>query len=277
MSGESDNVEQKALSMGWVPQEKFKGNPDHWVSAEEFVERGEKMMPILLANNRRMQAELSTRDAKIDTLSESLERALKAQERLEAHYTAANKRAVENAKLQLKEELKLARENNDVDAELDIQDRLAEIRKVEESEPAEDKKKEESKSPPTPTLSAELQAWQAENSWFGQDKKKTKAFNRLAEDIRDEGETDLVGRPFLDFVLKRFEESQEEPENRPVSKVESSGPRRGSGGSRSFASLPQEAKQACWDDAESFVGPNLRYKTMKEWEDKYASVYYSEE
>ena len=40
-AGGEDNlaVEKEAREMGWTPKEKFKGNPDKWVTAEEFVER----------------------------------------------------------------------------------------------------------------------------------------------------------------------------------------------------------------------------------------------
>ena len=54
MEGEV-NVEQEARTLGWVPQEEFKGDPNRWVDADTFVERGHTVMPILRKNNERLE------------------------------------------------------------------------------------------------------------------------------------------------------------------------------------------------------------------------------
>ncbi|MFV2058128.1 MAG: hypothetical protein ACC707_16805, partial [Thiohalomonadales bacterium] len=51
-SGEENQIEERAFKMGWVPKEDFKGNPDMWRPAADFVERGETMIPFL---NRRIR------------------------------------------------------------------------------------------------------------------------------------------------------------------------------------------------------------------------------
>ena len=38
---EKTSIEDTARSMGWVPKDDFKGNPEDWRSAREFVDRGE--------------------------------------------------------------------------------------------------------------------------------------------------------------------------------------------------------------------------------------------
>ena len=48
-------LEDRAAQMGWVPVDKFRGDPAHWVDAETFVKKGEEVMPILRANNRRLE------------------------------------------------------------------------------------------------------------------------------------------------------------------------------------------------------------------------------
>src|SRR3990167_3523430 len=48
------SVEEKALELGWRPKEEYKGDPEKFVSAEEFVKRGENIMPILKANNAKL-------------------------------------------------------------------------------------------------------------------------------------------------------------------------------------------------------------------------------
>jgi hypothetical protein len=273
--GQAVDVEKSARAMGWVAQEEWKGNPDHWVDAAEYVDRGEKLMPLLRENNKRLQKELLTRDQKLDTLERKLTGATVALEKLEKHYTEANKRAVQIAKNELKEELKKAREDQDVDAEFDVLDKLEKIRKSEEAPAAPPEKKN---TPADSALSEEFTSWQAENPWFGEDKKKTKAVVRIAEDLRDEG-SDLTGSAFMEECVRIYEEQQDPEQPRvPVSKVDSSANRRppSSSSSKSFASLPADAKAACHNDAEDLVGPDRRYKTMKDWENAYASIYYGE-
>jgi hypothetical protein len=79
----------------------------------------------------------------------------------------------------------------------------------------------------------------------------------------------------MDECLRIYEE-QNQPAPRQHSKVEGHQSSNRSTGGKTFASLPAEAKQACWDDVDDLVGPDKRYKTQKEWEDKYAAIYYSE-
>jgi len=269
---ENQELEREARSMGWQPEVEFKGNKDHWVTAQDFVERGRAVMPILLKNNKRLHAELLTRDEKLATLEASLGSFQTAMQKMERHYTDANKRAVENAKRELKNELKQARLDNDVEAEFDIQEKLTNLNipvpvpptpKVETAEPAQN-------------LTPEFKIWNAENPWFGTDNKKTKAIMRVAEDLREDG-SELVGVEFMDECLRVLEASSAALKpTYPAGKVESTARAPRQNNSKSFSSLPAEAKQACHEDAEDFVGANKRYKTLQDWENQYAKIYYSE-
>lgn len=285
MSGEEINevtpeaLEAEAKSMGWVPEDQFKGNKDHWVDAEEFVERGRKVLPILIANNKRQARELLSRDQKIDTLTQQVTNATTAIEKLEKHYTEANKRAVQNAKDSLKAELKQAREDGDVDAEERILGEIGDIQHREREAAKEPEKKPE--APKTPEISDDMKQWYRDNSWFGspkpEDMKKSKAIARIAEDMRDEG-NELVGVEFMNEALRIYEEQVGEPTRQPSQKVETPNPRGGGrASSKSFASLPKEAKDACRQDSDDLVGPGKRYKTQQEWENAYAKIYYGDD
>lgn len=266
------NYETEARNLGWLPKEEFKGDESHWVDAKEFVERGKVLMPILAKNNKRLQRELLTRDAQIGTLTERLDAATAALEKLEKHYTEANKRAVENAKRQLKEELKQARADNDVDAEFEIQEKLGQLNAA----PVETPQKPVEKKDDAPQLSPEFREWNSKNPWFGTDPKKTKEVMRIAEDLRDDG-TDLVGIEFMEECVRILESRNKKPDNAPSpSKVEGSTrqPRVSTG--KSFADLPPEAKRACQEDADELVGPGKRYKTLADWQSAYAKIYFAE-
>lgn len=279
MTGEDDEgggvdnlaIEKEAKTMGWIPEEQFKGSKDHWVSAEEFVEKGRAVMPILVANNKRLQADRLTMDTKIGTLELKLTDATVALSKLEKHYIEANKRSVEQARKDLLAELKVAREDDDVEGEEAIRDKLDALRKstTEPAKPAPVVKTEE-------TLSPEFLEWQDENPWFLTDKKRAKALIRISEDLREDGDTS-TGRPFMDACMDRLLETEggDSEVSRPTSKVEVNGSR---GNSRptgkSFADLPRDAKEACWDDVDDLVGPDKIYKTKADWEKGYAKIYW---
>ena len=278
---DGQDVEQEARLLGWVPQEEFRGNKDNWETAEAFVERGQHLMPILRQNNVRLKNELLTRDQKIGTLQTQLENAQKAIDRLDAHYTEATKRAVTAAKAELVQQLKQAREDGDVDAEVEVQDKLDDLKASQQSA---EKKAEEKKPVTTTDLDPQFIEWNQENPWFGdttnpENKKRTKALVRIAEDLREEGDK-TQGRAFFDKCLTMLDEDSaglSTPVAR-TSRVEGGGGGRSGArpGAKSFASLPQEAKQACAEDAAYLVGKGKRYGTQKEWEDEYARIYYKD-
>jgi hypothetical protein len=242
-------------------------------------------MPILLQNNKRLQGELATRDQKIDTMNSQISNLNKAFEKMEKHYTEANKAAVARARQELIGSLKQAREDNDVEAEQKILGQLDTVREQERDLAKPDNKTPPKKDEPyTEALSPEYLAWEKENTWFkpesaDYDKKKANAYLYLAKDLRDDGNVS-TGREFMDAVTDAYEErfggGDSTPTPRAHSKVESSTNSGGSRGGKTFASLPADAKAACHADQDDLVGPDKKYKTLAEWEKKYAEIYYAD-
>lgn len=286
---ELEQVEREARTMGWVPEDQFKGNKAHWVDAEQFVEKGRSVMPILQQNNKRLVAEALTQAEKLGKLEKQLEQSQVVLEKLEKHYTEANKRAAVQARQELAAELKQAREDGDTDAEVRILGSISDLKDAEKAaeQNAPEDKKDKSKQQENyqDNLSQDFKAWEADNKdWFGPDKKKTKGVVRAAEDLRDEGST-LVGREFMEAALDKYledhpNEQEEQPRQRarPAAKVESSNNRSSvRSGAKSFANLPAEAKAACMDDVDDLVGDGKRFKTVKEWQDRYVKIYFGED
>ncbi len=269
-------VEQEARALGWVPQEEFKGDAERWVDAEAFVDRGKHIMPILQKNNERLQAQLRERDTRLTKLEGLLEASQESIAALEEHHTAATKKQVERARADLLNELKLARENNDVAAEVQIVDELTRTSAAAEVKTEVKEVKTEVKT--VATDAPEVAAFKIANaSWFGVDLKETVRFNRTCEDMRLEGIT-IVGQPFLDAAMKRFEEGGRQTN----SKVESGRSGGGGGGSgtktgRTFASLTKDEKDACHADSKKLVGEGRRFKTVGDWEKRYVELLYPEE
>ncbi len=270
--GPSNEVIQEARTMGWRPKEEYKGNPDKWVDADAYVEKGQHVMPILLENNKRLQKDLLTRDTKIGTLETQLAELKTAQEKLLEHQTKANERDVAVTRANLKERLKTARENDDLDAELDIQEALKKLDEKPEVKPVIPDKKQTA-----PTIHPEVQEWMDENPWFSstepEDKKRAKAYTRIAEDLREEG-NQKTGRAFMESVDAAYQKQfgKKDPEsdkfdsgtNRPT----------GSNGAKTYSALPAAAKQACLEDADRLVGPDKKFKDIKAWQTEYAKIYW---
>jgi hypothetical protein len=282
---ETPDVETEARNLGWVPEDEFKGPKDRWISAEEFVEKGKHVLPILANNNKRLQSELLTRDQKIANLEATVANSEKAIAAMEKHFTAATKARVAEAKKEIVEQIKVARESGDVDAEVALLEQLDSVKSDEKAAKAAHAKKEDVPSKKDEVqMPADIVQWTKDNSWYGTDKKLAKAMDRTCEDLREAGDTS-TGAEFLEkahkMMLKRLEYIKDfEEREKKVSKVEGGAPGRGGSSgssSRSFANLPAEAKKACHDDNDILVGKNKRYKTQKDWEDAYAKMYYGME
>ena len=269
---EATDYEGKAREMGWVPQEKWTGDPDKWTDAETFVKRGEEILPILRANNRLLQDDLLTMRNQNDTLAQQLEATRKIVQGLEGKFNESLQRQLKEQRAALRASLREAVEDRDVDRELELREQLDEL-----SEAEKKSKKEVKEDPPTPTqqFDSEFERWKKENPWFdgnsAEDRKKTKAVVRAAEDLRDDGDTSQ-GYEFYNKALARAEEELGE---RPVGKVDSGNSRSGAQPSaKGFGSLPKEAQEACMADAEEFVGEGKLFETIDDWKKYYTDTYY---
>ncbi len=276
----SPEVVATAQEMGWQPLENFKGNPDKWVDAKTYVERGEHVLPIVRADRDRLRRDLLTRDNKIGTLEKQLEVQKALIQELGDNFSKDLERRIAEQRATLKSQLREASEDRDVGEALRIRDELNELDEAEreaKDKQAAVKAKLTTTDDPAPGLSEDFKAWQADNSWFGEDKKRTKAILRISEDLRDDGETS-TGREFMDKCLELLLEQEGQRSTQVTSKVETGSARGGSRSSdeRSYSSLPADAKAACEEFAESLVGPNKQYKTKADWQKAYAKTYYGQ-
>jgi hypothetical protein len=274
-------VVDRAKQMGWVPKEQFRGDVSKWTDADVWVERGETVLPILRANNQRLENELGQTKGQITKLTELLSAATESIEALKEFNSAANLEQVKARKQQLLEGIKKAKEAENIDQEVELQDQLDETNAAIRAAKAIPKVKE---SPPSATPPAAQQIdpvyvqWASENSWFGKDLRKSGYANGIAQELRL-SQPNLVGRPFLDAVAAEVDKHfrQNEPGESRVS-----GSRNGAGGSgssnqggkvKAFSSLPQDAQEACMRQAGRLVGAGRAYKTVEDWQSAYVKTY----
>jgi len=256
----------EAAKLGWVPQDKFRGDAAHWVDAETFVRRGHEVMPLLKATNSRLQAEVTA-------MGTALAEAKAAIEDLKVSSATMVKDRVAAAKADLMASLKQAKTDNDVDAELALTDQLVEIRAAEKAA------KEEPPPPAAPAVDPAFTVWTArpENAWWSVDRRRTSLAMAIGQELRsDPANHGLTGIAFYEKVGAEVEATLN-PRAAPADRVEGSrGGSNGSGagGGKGFSALPADARAACDEQAKRFVG-KPGFKTQADYRTYYANLYFA--
>ena len=278
-------TQTRAEAMGWVPPARFKGDPERFIDADKFIERGETVLPIVKAQ----LAETRTNFEKLQKQNELTATALRQLQEQRAaddlRYAVERQKAVEVAIAETRAEIKKAAEAGDhaevaalteelVDQKADLKAATA---AAEKPAPKVDDKPDASAEAATQLKL--VQDWIADgNDWFKTDRIKQSMMQGAAMALREEGNK-LEGVAFMNACKARMlkELGQDGP---GADKVDSgrngsASEERGAARAKTFNSLPAEAKAACKADAKQFVGPNKRYKTEAEWNAAYADLYFS--
>lgn len=267
-------VQARAEKLGWIPPVRFKGDPERFIDAEAYIERGETVLPIVKEHNKRLQAELAEVKQQASANAAALKAAQDAIAQIEERHSVATQKAVEQARRQVKAQLAAASEAGDHEGVAELTDQLTQLNTAEKEAPPLEPKKE---APPAFIPPPELREWNEDNPWFGSNKRKTALALAIAQELREGGESS-TGKRFFDLVKEEMEATLG-GDREPPNKVEGarngsdSEPRRGSGG-KGFAALPADAKAACDADTRRFVGPTKMYKTQAEWRNRFAELYF---
>lgn len=275
-SSAEPEVQARAEKMGWIPPARFKGDPERFVDAQEYIERGETVLPIVKEHNRRLEKELADLRARDAAREAALAKANAAIEEMQERHSVETQKAIEKARKEVKAQLAAASEAGDHEGVAELTDKLTQMTAAEkeaEAAPAP-------KGTPAPYVPpAELVEWNADNPWFGKDRRKTALALGIAQELREAGETS-TGRVFFDKVTAELEKTLGTQADAAPAADKVEGARNGSdsdtrsGSRKGYAHLPADAKAACDADAKQFVGPNKRYKTQAEWRSRYAELYF---
>jgi len=274
-SAAAPEVQKQAEAMGWIPPTRFKGDPERFVDADVYLKRGEEVLPIVREQNKRLHTELDSLKSESAKTQAALKAAQTAIEQMEERHTVATQKAVDEARTQLKAQLAAASEAGDHQGVAELTDQLTKM--VPEAPAA---KPAAATAPAAFVPPTELVEWNAENPWFGKDKRKTALALAIAQEFREAGETG-EGRAFYDKIAAEVNKEFGAPEPRG-DKVEGgrsggAGEERSSGGrAKGYAALPADAKSACDAEARRFVGEGKRYKTQADWRSRYAEIYFGE-
>ena len=276
-SGIAPETIAKAKEMGWVPKEKYKG-PGSWVDADEFVERGEKILPILKHHNETLKKDLLTSQQKIARLEQAVEEGQKAIKAFQKIHDEETEERVRNAEKELKGQIREAKLAGDVNRELELIDALDTLK--EQKAAAERKAPVEETKPRQPADEPWAQEWFGKHKWFGgqspEEIDKTAHMQRIGYRLRKSGTT-LAGELFMDECLRIMEEERMAEESgespRKGSKVEGGATQSRSVSKRPFDNLPSDVKKYCNEQASERVGKGKRHETLAAWQDFFAAHY----
>lgn len=216
-------VEEKARKMGWTPKEEFKGDPEKWRGAAEFVERGETMLPIMRKTVEKLERKLAETEKTMKEFAE--------------FHTKTEQRAYEKAYRELKEQQIKAVSAGDAAAFMEADKELATLQQE-----AATKAKPQSGAHP------DYAAWVEKNRWVEDDPELAEEAEVQALYLRNKG-TKLEGADFLNEVAKRVKERRPEkfgnPRRSAAPSVEGSTPGPRKAGGKTFADMPKDARDAC--------------------------------
>lgn len=232
---------REAGSLGWVPKERFKGREEEWVDAKEFLRRGQEILPIVKANNRKLTERV-----------ENLERKLTEARNVASEAMEYGRKAAEAEWKEKYEDLKRAHAKAVTDGEGEAATALAEELAVHrEAKP----KAGENKPANAESSDPRFDQWKSENAeWYGVDKELTAMANSvgaaLAQQYKGDRLYEEVDKRMRKLYPEKFDEFDEADvearRNRGVggaSRSTRASAVRPSGNARTFEALPEDAKQ----------------------------------
>jgi len=261
------SLEVEAARIGWQPLDSFKGNPERWVDAQEFLDRGKIVLPLLRKTNERLTNEVASLRQDVTRTQQLLTQAQEAMSEFRQYHEEDSKRQYERALASLKADKKTALAEQDFDTVVEIDEAIQSLK------PAVRFKEPEPLPQADPAKDPVFVQWVKDSgSWYGPDKEKTLYANASAQYLRAT-QPELRGREFLDAVGREVEEKFGTPAR--SDKVEGSrgGATQSRGGGHSYSDLPADAKQACERFAKRLVGTKA-YPTLKDWQRQYTQDYF---
>lgn len=271
---EPNAIEAEAREQGWLPKEEYKGKPDKWVDAEEFVERGKQALPLLRKNNERLQANQNTLNQRILQLEALVKARDEDIDAMQDLHNEQLRERTETLRKELKAKLKAAKEDNDTDAEVEATDELIRLNAVsEETEAGKSapKSKEAPKTARATPDTPEYLAWQSENPWYLSDMERTFEANQVAQRMVFEMQAgklpDMRGEAFFAELDKRLSRVARPSGGR----VEGSrgGESRSKANGHTYSDLSREEKAICDKFAGRFVKPDGKWTTTEAYRKHY--------
>lgn len=161
----SDPFTDRALELGWRPQEEWNGAPEDFVDAKEFVRR----QPLF---------------DKIDHQSKELRALKQAFDAFKTHHSKVKEAEYNRALAALKAEKRRALSEGETERALAIEDKVEEI----QEQKAQFEQEAASVQVDEPAVARpEFVRWRGENNWYGQDRAMTAFADKLGVELHQQG------------------------------------------------------------------------------------------
>lgn len=202
------SVDDLATDMGWTPQDKWRGDPEKWKPAHEYLRHTVDI-------NKSQKSKL-----------DSIEQQLGNMARTSAQIT---QQAVEKERERLSREQQEAFEVGDATAFNRAQQQIAQLPNVQQID-----------------ASGDVSAFTERNTWFGKDEEATRWAQQRTDQLAQQGighkrQLDIVEREAKQFFPDLFPDPAKAP---PLNKP---GARGGTAARQGFSSLPADARAAALD------------------------------
>jgi len=250
--GKTAALEAEARKMGWTPKEDFKGDPSKWRPADEFVERGKSMLPIVQAKMRKQETEIAELKQTVKDFQD--------------HLTKTEKNAYDKAMRDLRQERADAIAAGDAEG-FDKADQRIEELKADAQAKAEKRQKADDGKDPV------YEEWAGRNKAILDDPDMSEYAEFVGQSLRNKGEKS-TGAEFLDLVADkvkaRFPEKFTNPRREaatPAVEGRANGSRRSG---TNYADMPADARAACDRMARSFANES----DAKAFKQQYVANYF---
>lgn len=189
-------AEREASARGWVPKDQYKGDPNKWVDAATFNDRGKRF-------NSNLQRELEAVKRELQQFKGTAAAFAKHQ----AEIIEQKDRDLADAIKALKVQRSQASREGEDELAVELDDRIDALKQQRgELKKVETQPQQPPSGVPDPANDPVLLEWIEDgNSWFQDDPKLAKYAVALGEEMLRGGETSR-GRPFLDKVRAAMEQ-----------------------------------------------------------------------
>lgn len=246
----AQSIEDVARKHGWAPQDEWRGDPNQWVDAAEFLDAGLDMRKKTLARQ----------DGELSELKQTVGDFRKFMEGSERRQYEREQRAYERGKAEAEAKLQEAIEADDTQAAVRAQAELDSLKEPEAPKP----------ETPKPAVNPLFDKFRAENAWYQDDYEMTAYAHQIADIVAEKGYT---GQAFYDELSRatkaKFSDRGKNPARARAPSVEGGGKLGGGGkgNGRTWNDLPPEAKAS----AERFIKQGIvpdreTYLKHYEWE-----------
>ena len=226
-----------ASKMGWVTEDEWKGKPDAWRPAKEFVERGENIVPILKDRLKKVEGKYEKDREKIKNLETDIKSIIKLNKSAEKKGFNAAKKEYD---LKIKE---LDLEEFDAVQDGDVE----KFKEVKEKKEALDEPEKPEETKEETNIHPDFEDWSKKNDWYQKDDELTEYAEFVGDRLRKGGET-AEGLDFFkkveDKVKNAFPTKFTNPNRDEPDKTESGNPAPVKKGKKTFSDLPDDAKEA---------------------------------